>query len=94
VKKIVLVLVLACVVFVLAACNSNTVNKSGDFSESGTDYGFTRIESGSRLSIYREDRSDVMYVCYHAGFKGGITVMLSEDGSALTYSEWIKLGKE
>ena len=81
-------IMLACVLtmFILVGCN--TVSKSREFDENATDYTFTRISSGSRMSIYKEDVTDVMYVVYHAGYKGGLTVMLDTDGTPLLYSEW------
>ena len=81
-------------IFILTGCststniNTNTVKKSIDYDENATDYTFTRISSGSRMTIYKEDTTDVMYVAYHAGFKGGLTVMLDTDGTPLLYSEW------
>lgn len=83
-------------VFILTGCststntsiNTNTVKISKDYNENATDYTFTRISSGSRMTIYKEDITDVMYVAYHAGFKGGLTVMLDTDGTPLLYSEW------
>lgn len=85
-KRISSVLVCALAVFTLSGCN--TVNKSKDFDENMTDQTFTRISSGSRISIYREDATDVMYAVYHAGYKGGLTVMFDTDGTPLLYSEW------
>lgn len=79
--------------FILTGCNNvasntNSVNRSKDYDENATDYTFTLISSGSRMSIYKEDVTDVMYVTYHAGYKGGLTVMLDADGAPLLYSEW------
>ena len=87
IKKI-FAIVLTCVLlmFILTGCNN--VSKSKDFDEDATDFTFTRISSGSRMSIYKEDVTDVMYVTYHAGHKGGLTVMLDTDGTPLLYSEW------
>lgn len=85
-KIIAIVLVCVLAAFILAGCN--TVSKSREFDENATDYTFTRISSGSRMSIYKEDVTDVMYVCYHAGYKGGLTVMLDTDGTPLLYSDW------
>lgn len=79
---------LICVITVSILTGCNNVSRSKDFDENATDYTFTRISSGSRMSIYKEDITDVMYVCYHAGYKGGLTVMLDTDGTPLLYSEW------
>lgn len=81
-------IMLVCVLAVSILTGCNTVSKSREFDENATDYTFTRISSGSRMSIYKEDVTDVMYVCYHAGYKGGMTVMLDTDGTPLLYSEW------
>ena len=85
-KCIAIMLVCVLTLFILASCN--TVSKSKDYDENATDYTFTLISSGSRMSIYKEDTTDVMYVCYHSGYKGGLTVMLDTDGTPLLYSEW------
>lgn len=85
-KAFTIVLTCALLMSILIGCN--TVSKSREFDENATDYTFTRISSGSRMSIYKEDITDVMYVCYHAGYKGGLTVMLDIDGTPLLYSEW------
>jgi len=79
---------LVCIIAVFILTGCNTVSKSREFDENATDYTFTRISSGSRMSIYKEDVTDVMYVCYHAANKGGLTVMLDTDGTPLLYSEW------
>lgn len=81
-------IMLVCILAVSILTGCNTVSKSREFDENATDYTFTRISSGSRMSIYKEDVTDVMYVCYHAGYKGGLTVMLDTDGTPLLYSEW------
>lgn len=81
-------IMLICVLTMSILTGYNTVSKSREFDENATDYTFTRISSGSRMSIYKEDVTDVMYVCYHAGYKGGLTVMLDADGTPLLYSEW------
>lgn len=87
IKKIfAIVLTCAFLMSILTGCNN--VSKSKDFDEDATDFTFTRISSGSRMSIYKEDVTDVMYVTYHAGYKGGLTVMLDTDGTPLLYSEW------
>lgn len=85
-RCIAIMLVCVLVISILTGCN--TVRKSKDYNEDATDYTFTRISSGSRMSIYKEDVTDVMYVVYHAGYKGGLTVMLDTDGTPLLYSEW------
>ena len=81
-------IMLICVIVVSILTGCNTVSKSREFDENATDYTFTIISSGSRMTIYKEDITDVMYVCYHAGYKGGLTVMLDADGTPLLYSEW------
>lgn len=81
-------IMLVCVIAVSIFTGCNTVSKSREYDENATDYTFTRISSGSRMTIYKEDITDVMYVCYHAGYKGGLTVMLDADGTPLLYSEW------
>lgn len=81
-------IVLTCAILLLMLAGCNNVSKSKDFDEDATDFTFTRISSGSRMSIYKEDITDVMYVTYHAGYKGGLTVMLDTDGTPLLYSEW------
>lgn len=85
-RCIAIMLICVLAVFILTGCN--TVSKSKDFDEDATDYIFTLISSGSRMSVYKEDVTDVMYVTYHAGYKGGLTVMLDTDGTPLLYSEW------
>ena len=79
---------LICILILSIPTGCNTVNKSKDFDQDATDYTFTLISSGSRMSIYKEDVTDVMYVAYHAGYRGGLTVMLDVDGTPLLYSEW------
>ena len=87
IKKI-FAIVLTCALLISILTGCNNVSKSKDFDEDATDFTFTRISSGSRMSIYKEDVTDVMYVTYHAGYKGGLTVMLDTDGTPLLYSEW------
>ena len=79
---------MVCVFAVFTFVGCNTVSKSVNYNDSATDNTFTLISSGSRMSIYREDATDVMYVVYHAGYKGGLSVMLDTDGTPLLYSEW------
>lgn len=86
--KKVFAIVLTCMLLMSILTGCNNVSKSKDFDEDATDFTFTRISSGSRMSIYKEDVTDVMYVTYHAGYKGGLTVMLDTDGTPLLYSEW------
>lgn len=86
--KKVFAIVLTCALLMSILTGCNNVSKSKDFDEDATDFTFTRISSGSRMSIYKEDVTDVMYVTYHAGYKGGLTVMLDTDGTPLLYSEW------
>lgn len=86
--KKVFAIVLTCALLMSVLTGCNNVSKSKDFDEDATDFTFTRISSGSRMSIYKEDVTDVMYVTYHAGYKGGLTVMLDTDGTPLLYSEW------
>lgn len=81
-------IILICVFAMFTFVGCNTVSKSANYNDSATDNTFTLISSGSRMSIYREDATDVMYVVYHAGYKGGLTVMLDTDGTPLLYSEW------
>lgn len=85
-KCITIMLVCVLAMSVLTGCNN--VSRSKDYDEDATDWTFTLISSGSRMSIYKEDVTDVMYVTYHAGYKGGLTVMLDTDGTPLLYSEW------
>lgn len=81
-------IILICVFAMFTFMGCNTVCKSENYNGSTTDNTFTLISSGSRMSIYRENVTDVMYVVYHAGYKGGLTVMLDTDGTPLLYSEW------
>lgn len=85
-KCIAIVLICVLTMSVLTGCNN--VSKSKDYDKTATDWTFTLISYGSRMSIYKEDVTDVMYVTYHAGYKGGLTVMLDADGAPLLYSEW------
>jgi hypothetical protein len=85
-KYIAVLLICVFAIFTLVGCN--TVNKSANYNGNATDNTFTLISSGSRMSIYKENVTDVMYVTYHAGYKGGLTVMLDTDGTPLLYSEW------
>lgn len=88
-KKIVGIIILVTACIMLVGCNA--VKKDEEYSDTATDTIFTLVGSGSRLSIYRENETDVMYVVYHEGHKGGMTIMMNADGSPLTYSEWNKL---
>lgn len=85
-KKIIAVALLVLTCVLLVGCNA--VNKDGEYSGSATDTLFTLIDSGSRLDIYKENSTDVMYVVYHASYKGGITIMMDANGLPLTYSDW------
>lgn len=86
-RYIAIMLICVLAVSILTGCD-NTVSKSKDFDENGTDYTFTLISSGSRMSLYKENITDVMYLVYHIGYKGSLTVMLDADGTPLLYSEW------
>ena len=88
-KKIIGVIILLVMCAMLAGCNG--VKKDEDYSDNATDTIFTLVDSGSRLSIYKENATDVMYVVYHAGYKGGMTIMMGADGLPLTYSSWSNL---
>jgi uncharacterized lipoprotein NlpE involved in copper resistance len=88
-KKIIGVIILLVVCITLVGCNE--VKKDEDYSDTATDTIFTLVDSGSRLSIYKENATDVMYVVYHAGYTGGITIMMGADGLPLTYSNWSNL---
>lgn len=85
-RCIAIMLVCVLVISILTGCN--TVGKSKDYNEDVIDCTFTRISSGSCMSIYKEDVTDVMYVVYHTDYKGGLTVMLDTDGTPLLHSEW------
>lgn len=84
-------LVLACILAISLLTGCNKVYKAHDYDNEMTDWTFTFIASGSRMSIYKEDITDVMYVVYHDGYNGGMTVMMNEDGTPLLYSEWAKM---
>ena len=55
-------------------------------------------DEDDHISYYRDVVTDVMYVymCLKSGYSGmgGISVMLSPDGSPLLYSEWSSLFEE
>ena len=82
-KFVVLSLLISCLL-----CGCNSVRQDESFSDNATDGIFTRIADESVFSLYRENSTDVMYVVYHAGYKGGMTVMLDADGDPLLYSDW------
>lgn len=85
-KAIAIILTITLSAICIVGCNN--VNTSEDYDENATDIAFTLISSGSRFSVYKEDITDVMYVAYNAGYRGGLTVMLDTDGTPLLYSEW------
>ena len=45
------------------------------------------------IFIYREKRTDVLYVQYSGYRSETMTVMLAPDGTPLLYSEWVEMGK-
>lgn len=50
---------------------------------------------GDYLIAYRETVTDVLYLRYCAGYKGGLTVMLNPStGLPLTYSDYLALSLE
>lgn len=63
------------------------VHKEAEHNENtglaGTDYIF----------IYREKRTDVLYVQYSGYRSETMTVMLAPDGTPLLYSEWVEIGR-
>ena len=82
-KHIVAIAVFVFVMFTFLGCN--TVDGANDM--------FTKVCSKKNfvhgdIYVYRENTTDVMYMIYSSGYKGGLTVMLDADGSPLLYSEW------
>lgn len=50
------------------------------------------FSSPSYFSYYRDPFTDVMYLVFHVGYKGGLTVMLDPaTGLPLTYSDFVSL---
>jgi len=58
-----------------------------------TDNQFTIISRDLRFSIYKENNTDILYICYHAGYGGGLTIMMDNDGLPLNYTKWKELSK-
>ena len=87
-KKLLLVAAILFVLMCVLLVFYNGVNKNDEYSDITTDTLFTLVNSGSILSIYKENSTDVMYVVYQEGYKGGITIMMDANGLPLTYSDW------
>lgn len=47
----------------------------------------------NNVSILRDKYTNVLYIKYHAGYKGGLTVMLNTDGTPMLYNEWLAMQK-
>lgn len=90
-KKLIALSVILIILIMTTSCSGigNRVDKDSNYSETATDTAFTLIDSGSRLTIYRDNKTDVMYLVYHSPKKGGITVMLNDNGLPLTYTNWL-----
>ena len=53
----------------------------------------TGVNMMDYIFIYREKRTDVLYVQYSGYRSETMTVMLAPDGTPLLYSEWVEMGK-
>lgn len=81
-KKFIRIFLIIIVIFItLTGCGN---------AQKDRDDAFTEIERQHDLTIYKENKTDVLYVVYHSGYGGGITIMFDECGVPLTYTNWIK----
>lgn len=57
---------------------------------------FQEVFHDHTITVYREKRTDVMYMQVHKPsfdtIYGGLTVMLNTDGKPLTYTSWLNAG--
>lgn len=57
---------------------------------------FQEVFHDHTITVYREKRTDVMYMQVHkSSFEtiyGGLTIMQNTDGKPLTYTSWLNAG--
>lgn len=51
---------------------------------------FELVGCDHSLLVYREVRTDVLYLVFLEAARGGLTVMCNSDGTPLLYSDWIR----
>lgn len=49
------------------------------------------IDTYNNVTILRDKYTNVLYIKYHSGYKGGLTVMLNTDGTPMLYNEWLEI---
>ena len=47
-----------------------------------------KVDSSGSITYIRDRKTDVMYVIFQGGYRGGMSVMLDTDGSPLLYENW------
>ena len=49
------------------------------------------IDMYNNVTILRDKYTNVLYIEYHEGYAGGLTVMLNTDGTPMLYNEWLEI---
>ena len=79
-----LILVLFMLAFTLASCGKESAEAGGKSPFEGR---FASYYADNGLYVYVDKGTGVCYLWRYSGYKGGLTVMLDEDGRPLTYWE-------
>ena len=85
-KMKIVALLLAIVLFAvtLTSCGVET---AGAYNKTPFDDRFVRYDTNHGMTVLVDKGTGVCYLWRGAGYKGGLTVMLDEDGRPLTYWE-------
>lgn len=83
-QTVFLVLLLTVLTLLLTSCYTETAEagNNGPFNDR-----FVRYHADYNLVVYVDKGTGVCYLWNGVGYKGGLTVMLDEDGRPLTYWE-------
>lgn len=102
-KKSKMLLMILSLLLILSGCA--TEEKKAEQTESNVEEQSQIFETliieeinGTEYTIMREKKTDVIYLTTDENVSGGggasITVMVEEDGSPLTYNEWLQMEEE
>lgn len=82
-KKIFVIMLLIAVVLLTTGCNSSTVMKEEDISESGDKFSmFVEVESGPHWKIFYDRETLCMYVMSRGSYNWGtFTLLVNSDGT-------------
>lgn len=95
-KKIILGLCIGAITGLCGCTTSTTTNQNINLmhkqKELSSEY-FEEILTDLRhdITILRDKYTNILYIEYHQGYGGGITIMMNADGTPMLYNEWLEI---